>query len=82
VIGVQSLCVQIGSEAHTASSPVATGCLFPGGKVWPRHDTDHLPPSPVSDPIIISFSSIGDETETNTYVLSLHCAYMLYAKYA
>jgi hypothetical protein len=55
VIGVRSLvgakdfssvfCVHTSSGAHPASCPVGTRGLFPGGKAWPGHDTDHSPPS-------------------------------------
>jgi hypothetical protein len=40
-----SLCVQTGSEAHSASCPIGTGGPFPGVKAWPGRDTDHLSPS-------------------------------------
>jgi hypothetical protein len=40
-----SLCVQTGSGAHPASSPMGTGGLFPGGKARPGRDADHSPPS-------------------------------------
>jgi hypothetical protein len=40
-----SLCVQTGSEAHPASSPVGTGGPFPGGKARSGRDADHSPPS-------------------------------------
>jgi hypothetical protein len=39
------LCVQTGSEAHQASSPMGTGGPFPGGKARPGRDADHSPPS-------------------------------------
>jgi hypothetical protein len=39
------LCVQTGSGAHPASSPMGTGDPFPGGKARPRRDADHSPPS-------------------------------------
>jgi hypothetical protein len=55
VIGVRSparakdfssnLCVQTGSGAHPASSPMDTGGPFPGGKARPGSDADHSPPS-------------------------------------
>jgi hypothetical protein len=38
-----SLCVQTGSEAHTASCTMGTGGPFPGGKVRPGSDADHSP---------------------------------------
>jgi hypothetical protein len=40
-----NLCVQTGSGAHPASSPVGTGSPFPGGKARPGRDADHSPPS-------------------------------------
>jgi hypothetical protein len=40
-----SLCVQTGSGAHPASSPMGTGSPFPGDKARPGHDADHSPPS-------------------------------------
>jgi hypothetical protein len=40
-----SLCVQTGSGAHAASSPVGTGGPFLRGKMWPGRDADHSPPS-------------------------------------
>jgi hypothetical protein len=40
-----SLCVQTGSEAHPASCQMGTRGPFPESKVWPGHNTDHLPPS-------------------------------------
>jgi hypothetical protein len=39
------LCVQTGSGVHPASSPMGTGCPFPGGKARPGRDADHSPPS-------------------------------------
>jgi hypothetical protein len=39
------LCVQTGSGAHPASSPVGTVGPFPGGKARPWRDADHSPPS-------------------------------------
>jgi hypothetical protein len=39
------LCVQTGSGAHPASSPMGTGGPFPGGKARPWRDADHSPPS-------------------------------------
>jgi hypothetical protein len=39
------LCVETGSGAHPASSPMGTGAPFPGGKARPGHDADHSPPS-------------------------------------
>jgi hypothetical protein len=39
------LCVQTGSGAHPASSPMGTGGPFPGGKARPGRDADHSPPS-------------------------------------
>jgi hypothetical protein len=39
------LCVQTGSGAHPASSPMGTGGPFPGGKERPGRDADHSPPS-------------------------------------
>jgi hypothetical protein len=39
-----SLCVQTGSEAHSASYPVGTGGPFPGGKERSGRDADHSPP--------------------------------------
>jgi hypothetical protein len=38
-------CVQTGSGAHPASSPMGTGGPFPGGKARPGRDADHSPPS-------------------------------------
>jgi hypothetical protein len=38
-----SLCVQTGSEAHTASCTMGTGGPFPGGKARPGSDADHSP---------------------------------------
>jgi hypothetical protein len=38
-----SLCVQTGSEAHSASNPVGTRGSFPGGKAQPGRDADHSP---------------------------------------
>jgi hypothetical protein len=40
-----TLCVQTGSGAHPASSPMGTGGPFPGGKARPWRDADHSPPS-------------------------------------
>jgi hypothetical protein len=40
-----NLCVHTGSGAYPASCPVGTGSPFPGGKVRPRRDADHSPPS-------------------------------------
>jgi hypothetical protein len=40
-----SFCVQTGSGAHPASSPVGIGGPFPGGKARPRRDADQPPPS-------------------------------------
>jgi hypothetical protein len=40
-----SLCVQTGSGAHPASSPMDTGGPIPGGKVRQGRDADHSPPS-------------------------------------
>jgi hypothetical protein len=40
-----NLCVQTGSGAHPASSPMGTGGPFPGGKARPGRDADHSPPS-------------------------------------
>jgi hypothetical protein len=40
-----SLCVQIGSEAHPASSPMGTGGPVPGGKARSGRDADHSSPS-------------------------------------
>jgi hypothetical protein len=34
-------CVQTGSEAHPASSPMGTGAPFPGGKARPGRDAGH-----------------------------------------
>jgi hypothetical protein len=55
VIGVRSsagardfssiLCVQTGSGAHPASSPMGTGGPLPGGKARPWRDADHSPKS-------------------------------------
>jgi hypothetical protein len=39
------LCVQTGSGAHPASSPMGTRGPFPGSKAWPGRDADHSPPS-------------------------------------
>jgi hypothetical protein len=39
------LCVQTGSGAHPASSPLGTGGPFPGGKARPGRDADHSPQS-------------------------------------
>jgi hypothetical protein len=39
------LCVQTGSGAHPASSPMGTGGPFTGGKARPGRDADHSPPS-------------------------------------
>jgi hypothetical protein len=38
------LCVQNGSGAHPASSPMGTGGPFLGGKARPGRDADHSPP--------------------------------------
>jgi hypothetical protein len=40
-----NLCVQPGSGAHPAFSPMGTGGPFPGGKARPRRNADHSPPS-------------------------------------
>jgi hypothetical protein len=40
-----SLCVQTGSGAHPASSPMGTGGPFPGSKARPGRDADHSPTS-------------------------------------
>jgi hypothetical protein len=40
-----SLCVQTGSETHSASCTMGTGGPFPGGKERPGCDADHSPPS-------------------------------------
>jgi hypothetical protein len=37
------LCVQTGSGAHPAFSPMGTGDPFPGGKAQPGRDADHSP---------------------------------------
>jgi hypothetical protein len=39
------LCVQTGSGAHPASSPMGTGGPFPGSKTRPGRDADHSSPS-------------------------------------
>jgi hypothetical protein len=39
------LCVQTGSGAHPAFSPMGTRGPFPGGKARPGRDADHSPPS-------------------------------------
>jgi hypothetical protein len=39
------LCVQTGSEAHSASCAMGTGGPFPGGKARPGRDADHSPPA-------------------------------------
>jgi hypothetical protein len=39
------LCVQTGSGAHSASSPMGPGGPFPGGNARPGRDADHSPPS-------------------------------------
>jgi hypothetical protein len=40
------LCVQTGSEAHTAACTMGTGGPFPGAKARPGRDADHShPPS-------------------------------------
>jgi hypothetical protein len=39
------LCVQTGSGAHPASSPMGTGGPFPGGKARQGRDADHSAPS-------------------------------------
>jgi hypothetical protein len=39
------LCVQTGSGAHPASSPLGTGGPFPGGNARSGRDADHSPPS-------------------------------------
>jgi hypothetical protein len=36
-----SFCVQTGSGAHPASSPVGTGGTFPGAKARPGRDADN-----------------------------------------
>jgi hypothetical protein len=38
-------CVQTGSGAYPASSPMGTGGPFPGGKTRPGRDADHSPQS-------------------------------------
>jgi hypothetical protein len=38
-----SSCVQTGSGAHPATSPMGTGGPFPGGKARPGRDADHSP---------------------------------------
>jgi hypothetical protein len=38
-----SPCVQTGSGAHPATYPMGTRGSFPGGKVRPGRDADHLP---------------------------------------
>jgi hypothetical protein len=40
-----NLCVQTGSEAHSASCTMGTGGSFPRGKARPGRDADHSPPS-------------------------------------
>jgi hypothetical protein len=40
-----SLCVQTGSGARPASSPMGTGGSFSGDKAQPWRDTNHSPPS-------------------------------------
>jgi hypothetical protein len=40
-----SLCVQTGSEAHSAPCIMGTGGPFSGGKARPGRDADHSPPS-------------------------------------
>jgi hypothetical protein len=40
-----SLCVQTGSGAHPAFSPVGTGGSFPRAEAQPGCDADHTPPS-------------------------------------
>jgi hypothetical protein len=40
-----SLCVQTGSEAHSASCTMGTEGPFPGGKARLGLDADHSPPS-------------------------------------
>jgi hypothetical protein len=40
-----SLCVQIGSDAHSASCTMGIGGPFPRGKARPGRDADHSPPS-------------------------------------
>jgi hypothetical protein len=40
-----SLCVQTGSGAHPASSPVGTGGPFPDAKARPGCEADYSPPS-------------------------------------
>jgi hypothetical protein len=37
------LCVQTGSEAHSASCTMGTGGPLPGGKAQPGCDADHSP---------------------------------------
>jgi hypothetical protein len=37
------LCVQTGSEAHSASCTICTGGPFPGAKARPGRDADHSP---------------------------------------
>jgi hypothetical protein len=40
-----NLCVQTGSEAHSASCTMGTRGRFPGAKALPGRDADHSPPS-------------------------------------
>jgi hypothetical protein len=40
-----STCIQTGSWSLPACYRVGTGGPFPGGKVWPGHESDHLLPS-------------------------------------
>jgi hypothetical protein len=40
-----NLCVQTGSETHSASCTMVTGGPFPAGKARPGRDGDHSPPS-------------------------------------
>jgi hypothetical protein len=39
-----NLCVQTGSGAHSVSSTMGTGGLFPGDKARLGRDADHSPP--------------------------------------
>jgi hypothetical protein len=40
-----SVCVQTGSEAHSASCKIGTGGPFPEAKARPGRDADHSTPS-------------------------------------
>jgi hypothetical protein len=40
-----NLCIQTSSGAQPATYPVGTRGLFPRGKAWLGHDSDHSPPS-------------------------------------